>query len=79
MLLWREERRPDLVAYLREHGLTEHEPFWKLAQALFDVLPHDEEDWKLVKALLGERETLRKEARRAETATPSPQPRLPGI
>ena len=33
-------------------------PFWKLAQALFEVLPRDTEDWKLTNALLSEWETL---------------------
>jgi hypothetical protein len=37
-----------------------------LAQALFEVLPRDEEDWKLISSLLGERETLRLEAKRTE-------------
>jgi len=54
------------VAYLRGHGLTDHAPFWKLAQALFEVLPRSEVDWKLVNALLGERDTLRVEAGRKE-------------
>jgi len=39
-------------------------PFWKLAQALFEILPRDLEDWKLVSDLLGERETLRTEGKR---------------
>jgi adenine-specific DNA methylase len=65
MRLWKEERRGQLVNYLRDHDLFDHAPFWKLAQALFEVLPHGEEDWKLVSALLGERETLRLEARRS--------------
>ena len=57
----------------------EHTPFWKLAQALFEVLPRGEEDWKLVSALLGERETLRIEARHAEEkAEPPAQPGLFG-
>jgi putative DNA methylase len=64
MLLWKEERRTALVNYLRDHDLLDHSAFWKLAQALFEVLPRTEEDWKLVSALLGERETLRMEARR---------------
>ena len=63
---WEVERRADLVRYLSERGLVDHAPFWKLAQALFEVLPRDEEDWKLISALLGERETLRKEARQTE-------------
>jgi len=77
MQLWKDEHRADLVRYLREHELMDHAPFWKLAQALFEVLPRGEEDWKLVSALLGERETLRIEARRAE-AEPPTQPGLFG-
>ena len=66
MELWKEEKRGDLVNYLRENGLLDHVPYWKLAQALFEVLPRDEEDWKLISSLLGERETLRLEAKRTE-------------
>jgi len=72
MQLWREERRADLVAYLREHQLTDHEPFWNLGQALFEVLPRDEEDWKLVHALLTERESLRIQAGRKEAPALGP-------
>ncbi|MGH9891057.1 MAG: DUF1156 domain-containing protein, partial [bacterium] len=63
MLLWKEEKRRDLVGYLGERDLLEDGPFWKLAQALFEVLPRDLEDWKLVNALLGERQTLRTEGK----------------
>jgi putative DNA methylase len=77
MQLWKDENRADLVRYLREHDLIDHAPFWKLAQALFEVLPRGEEDWKLVSALLGERETLRIEARQAD-AVPPAQPKLFG-
>ena len=65
MLLWKEERRGDLVEYLAQRNLLEDDPFWKLAQALFEVLPRDLEDWKLVNALLGERGTLRAEGKSA--------------
>lgn len=65
LFLWQEEKRGDLVNYLSERGLLEDDPFWKLTQALFEVLPHEIEDWKLVHALLGERETLKTEAKRA--------------
>jgi adenine-specific DNA methylase len=64
MLQWKEEKRKDLVNYLAERDLMEDGPFWKLAQALFEVLPRDSEDWRLVTALLGERQTLRTEGRR---------------
>ena len=63
MLLWKQEKRGDLVFYLAERGLMEDGPFWKLAQALFEVLPRDTEDWKLTNALLSERETLRMEGK----------------
>jgi len=64
MQLWKTEQRDDLLVYLRDHELVDHAPFWKLAQALFEVLPRGEEDWKLISALLGERETLRSQVRR---------------
>lgn len=60
-----QEERRDLLAHLRERGLLEDGPFWKLAQALFEVLPRNVEDWKIVSSVLGERETLRTEAKRA--------------
>jgi len=60
--LWKDERRADLVRYLAEHGLFEDARAWKLAQALFEILPPTGEDWKLVSELLAERETLRAEA-----------------
>lgn len=63
MVLWKQERRSDLVSYLNERGLLEDGPFWKLAQALFEVLPRDTEDWKITGILLGERETLRREGK----------------
>ena len=63
MFLWKNEKRKNLVEYLGKRGLLEDGPFWKLAQALFEVLPRDLEDWKLVNALLGERQTLRAEGR----------------
>jgi hypothetical protein len=68
MLLWKQEQRRDLVSYLAERDLLEDGPFWKLAQALFEVLPRDLEDWKLVSALLGERQTLRAEGKRRQAA-----------
>ena len=68
MQLWKEEKRGDLVKHLRENDLLDHVPYWKLAQALFEVLPRDEEDWKLISSLLGDRETLRLEALRAAEA-----------
>jgi len=64
LLIWKDEKRSELVTYLAERDLLEDGPFWKLAQALFEVLPRDLEDWRLVSALLGERPTLRAEGKR---------------
>jgi putative DNA methylase len=75
MLLWKQEKRAELVTYLGERDLLEDDPFWKLAQALFEVLPRDVEDWKLVSALLGERPTLYAEGKR--TTVPEAQAPLP--
>ncbi|WP_020493909.1 hypothetical protein [Verrucomicrobium sp. 3C] len=64
MLLWEDEKRKDLVGYLGERDLFEDSPFWKMVQALFEVLLRDLEGWKLVNALLGERQTLHVEGKR---------------
>lgn len=69
MLLWKQEKRADLVGYLSDRGLLEDGPLWKLAQALFEVLGRDTEDWKLVSTLLGERGTLRTEGMRTAAQT----------
>ncbi|HWQ37095.1 MAG TPA: hypothetical protein VNM24_00590 [Burkholderiales bacterium] len=63
MLLWKLEKRRELVTYLVDRDLLADGSFWKLAQALFEVLPRDLEDWKLVQALLAERPTLRAEGK----------------
>jgi adenine-specific DNA methylase len=68
MLLWKAEDRAALVQYLHGHDLGDHVGFWRLAQALFEVMPRDAEDWRLVSALLGERNTLRTEIKRREAA-----------
>ncbi len=74
MLLWKSEKRRELVSYLTDRYLLEDGPFWKLAQSLFEVLPRDIEDWKLVSTLLSERQTLRAEGK--ITASPEAQRRL---
>ena len=57
MLLWKKEKRDDLVRFLAGiNGDTEE--FWKLAQALFEILPNGHEDWKLVQTLLADKTAL---------------------
>jgi hypothetical protein len=65
MRLWKVEHRSDLIAYLGQHDLMNEPAFWKLAQALFEVLPRNDEDWRNISALLSERESLQNEAKRA--------------
>jgi adenine-specific DNA methylase len=69
MMLWKQEDRAGLVEYLHGHELGDHSGFWRLAQALFEVMPRDGADWKLVNALLGERNTLRTEIKRRDAAS----------
>jgi len=76
LLLWQEEKRSELVRYLGRQDLMEDGPFWKLAQALFEVLPRDIPDWKLVSALLAERPTLLREDAKKKSFDPS-KPSLP--
>lgn len=38
------EDRMSVMNYLRKNNLLDHVPVWKLAQALFEVMPRDEED-----------------------------------
>ena len=66
MMHWKNEERSEIVAFLWQRQLLDDARFWKLAQALFEVLPHDTEDWKLVSALLGERETFKTEAKKKD-------------
>jgi putative DNA methylase len=69
LLFWQAQDRSGLVQYLHGHDLGDHAGFWRLAQALFEVLPRDSEDWKLVSALLGERNTLQMEIKRRDAAS----------
>ncbi len=51
---------------LARRRLFEDSRFWRLAQALFEILSHGGEDWKLVSALLAERETRRADVREVD-------------
>jgi adenine-specific DNA methylase len=66
MMHWKREERSEIVSFLWQRQLLDDTRFWKLAQALFEVLPHETEDWKLVSALLGERETFKTEAKKKD-------------
>lgn len=64
--LWLNEDRDSLVSYLCTHEIDERSLLWKLAQGLFDVLPHDSIDWRSIKALLSERSTLLSQSKAEE-------------
>lgn len=68
MFRWQRGDRAALVPYLHTHDLADHAGYWRLAQALFEVLPRDSDDWRLASALLAERPTLRTEIKLREAA-----------
>lgn len=57
MLFWKKEDREALVHYLANIN-GDSEEFWKLAQALFEILPNGHPDWKIVQALLSDKSAL---------------------
>ena len=63
MLFWQQEDRSGLVTYLVERDVMVDDGFWKLAQSLFEIFPRDTDDWRILRALLSQRDTLRREAR----------------
>jgi adenine-specific DNA methylase len=63
MLFWKKEQAGDLAKYLDQNGLFDNDEFWRLAQSLFQTLPHEIEDWKLIRALLTDKQTLRLRAK----------------
>jgi len=67
ILLWKQQKRPQLVQFLSNSQRMDDDKLWKLAQSLFvlDSL-RGTEDWKLISALLSERETLRKETKKIQ-------------
>ncbi len=60
LLMWKDEKGDELAQYLHDNGLLEDDAFWRLAQSLFQTLPHETEDWKLIRQLINERTTLSK-------------------
>ncbi|MBI3194969.1 MAG: DUF1156 domain-containing protein [Ignavibacteriae bacterium] len=67
MVLWKNEKRTELVRFLHSGARMENDILWKLAQSLFEVLPPETEDRKLINALLSEREALRVETKSLRT------------
>ncbi|OQX20470.1 MAG: hypothetical protein BWK80_35685, partial [Desulfobacteraceae bacterium IS3] len=64
MLLWKQEKRSDLVRFLKQNQRIDNDLLWKLAQSLFEILPRELKDRKVITALLSEKETLKIETRR---------------
>lgn len=67
MSLWKQQKRSQLVQFFTNNQRMDNDRLWKLAQSLFvlDSL-RGTEDWKLISTLLSERETLRKETKKAQ-------------
>ena len=58
MQFWGEEKRDALIDYLARSGSYADEDLWKLAQALFETIPNGHPDWKIIQAMLSEKESL---------------------
>lgn len=76
MLLWKQQKRPQLVQFLSNSQRIDDDRFWKLAQSLFELdLLRGTEDWKLINSLLSERETLKVEVRRSSKIEEDAKPK----
>jgi len=62
MILYRNPNRNQLLDYLGTHAPSEHDPFWRVVNALAEVLPPDTKDYDAVTGLITNKENLLKEA-----------------
>jgi hypothetical protein len=72
MLLWKHRRSAASSSRTRRAGSLGRWAVLEAPQALFEVLPHDLGDWKLVNAPLDERPTLQAEAKRTAVVDREP-------
>jgi adenine-specific DNA methylase len=71
MLYWKKEERGGLVSFLTATGSHADDTFWRVLQALREVLPVGSDDAKSVQAILSERESLTTAAKQQQASTPS--------
>ena len=61
--LWRTGDTEGIRSFLEERGLARSETFWRLAQALREVLPEDDEERTLLDQFLPTRERIERDLR----------------
>ena len=61
--LWRKGDTEGIRAFLEDHGLTTSEAFWRLSQALREVLPEGDEEKTLLDQFLPTRERIERDLR----------------
>ncbi|MGY4707430.1 DUF1156 domain-containing protein [Candidatus Bipolaricaulota sp. J31] len=61
--LWRNGDTEGIRAFLEDHGLTTSEAFWRLSQALREVLPEGDEEKTLLDQFLPTRERIERDLR----------------
>lgn len=65
LYLWSQEKRQDLVAFLKRSGFGTSEAFYRVAQAISESLPKDSREKKLLDGLLTARARLEQEVKSA--------------
>lgn len=71
MLFWKKQDRTGLVSFLLSSGSHADDSFWRVLQALREVLPGGSEDAKLAQVLLSERDSLIAATKKQESSTPT--------
>ncbi|MCD5408562.1 hypothetical protein LR090_04985, partial [Candidatus Bipolaricaulota bacterium] len=61
--LWRKGDTEGIRAFLEDHGLATSEAFWRLSQALREVLPEGDEEKTLLDQFLPTRERIERDLR----------------
>ena len=61
LLLWEKSGRDDMLDLLRESGYGESEAFYRVAQAIFETLPVESREKKLLDGFLAGRERLKED------------------
>lgn len=64
LLLWKKDRKDDIVKVLRESGYGKSDVFYRVAQAISETLPNDSKEKKLLEGFIVGKERISKDAKR---------------
>ncbi|MDI6892283.1 MAG: DUF1156 domain-containing protein [Actinomycetota bacterium] len=76
LIHWDKGDKKKLQEVLAQSGYAQNEAFWKVAQAISEVLPEGDKEKQLLQGLLYGKQTYTKEA--ADSSLKDSQPKLPG-